>query len=184
MTPEEEQLLIRAARYQLWAAFGKMIAVALGILWVATNCHGQVTESFLDRISWLESRNNDAARGRHGEVGRFQLRQIALDELNRTDGTSYLVHQMVDPKLARKACRRYLEILARQLHTTDQRILRMAYVCGPSRAARRIRSSATLSAARKGLAAHCARQRFMVGVFTAAKTPAMAGPSALSRRQS
>ena len=41
---------------------------------------------FLRWLSWRESRNRDDVRGRHGELGRYQIRPIAWCEVQRVTG--------------------------------------------------------------------------------------------------
>ena len=43
-------------------------------------------DQFLAWLSWRESRNRDDVRGRHGELGRYQIRPIAWREVQRVTG--------------------------------------------------------------------------------------------------
>lgn len=91
----------------------KMLAwlIVVSGVFYAVSCRGEsiVTEDFLDRVAWLESRGNPTAIGARGEVGAYQLRPIAIREVNRIYGTSYHIADATTPK-ARDIARRYLLI--------------------------------------------------------------------------
>ena len=69
-----------------------------------------VTATLLDRVAWTESRNNPKARGKQGEMGAYQLKAIAIREVNRIHGTGYLPKDAWDPIKAREIARLYLLI--------------------------------------------------------------------------
>ena len=89
-----------------------MFVATAAMAFALVSCRGAsvVTESLLDRVAWAESRNNPRAVGRLGEVGSYQLRPIAIREVNRICGTRYHVADARNMVKAREIARRYLII--------------------------------------------------------------------------
>lgn len=95
MTPEDRKLLEEIRDDANWAAEwakGQAIESCIYIVAIVVflivcgvrSCHGGVvTEQFLDSIAQRESGNNPAAVGKKGERGAWQLRPIAIAEVNR-----------------------------------------------------------------------------------------------------
>ena len=83
------------------------IVLAIGIFIIAAvrGCAGVVTEEFLDQIAWVESRNNPAAVGRHGEHTAFQLKQCFVDDTCRFFGWRRLLITSLTPEQARAVAR-------------------------------------------------------------------------------
>lgn len=71
----------------------KLLAWIITITFVlaAVSCRGAsvVTDAMLDRVAWAESRNNPHAVGRAGERGAYQLKSIAVREVNRVYRANY-----------------------------------------------------------------------------------------------
>ena len=84
-----------------------LLAFALSL----ASCKGAsvVTEALLDRVAWAESRNNPRAVGKLGEIGAYQLRPIAIREVNRLTGSRFTIADACTSK-AREIARRYLLI--------------------------------------------------------------------------
>lgn len=80
-----------------------------GALAGATARASVVDDALLNRVAWAESRNNPRAVGKLDERGAYQLRPIAIREVNRIHGTSYTIHDATTPK-AREIARLYLLI--------------------------------------------------------------------------
>ena len=87
--------------------------------------HGLISASpnFIDRLSWLESRNNDEAIGDHGDsLGRFQMSSAAwadVNSLRRSQRLPEFQHGFAhDPGISREYCVQYLHILSQQFHRT------------------------------------------------------------------
>ena len=98
-----------------------LLAFALSL----ASCKGAsvVTEALLDRVAWAESRNNPNAVGRLGEIGIFQLRPIAIREVNRIYGTQYHVADAGNMVKAREIARRYLRICESRINQpTPERV--------------------------------------------------------------
>ena len=102
--------------------------------------HSIITESFLDSIAWHESRNRDNVRGSAGERGRFQIRAVAVREVNRKFGWRVQHMDVVDPVIGQAVARAYCTILEdglrRHLHRqpTQSEIYAMASVADKTRA--------------------------------------------------
>lgn len=69
-----------------------------------------VDEALLNRVAWVESRNNPRAVGRLGEIGAYQLRPIAIREVNRVYGTKYHIRDATKMIESREIARLYLLI--------------------------------------------------------------------------
>lgn len=97
---------LRGAGVVMW-----MFAATAAMAFALVSCHGAsvVTEALLDRVAWAESRNNPRAVGKLGEIGIFQLRPIAIREVNRLTGSRYTIADARTPK-AREIAKRYLKI--------------------------------------------------------------------------
>lgn len=101
------------SKLPVWIFGGIAVSLWLGL----RSCAGAdlgapsvVTAALLDRVAWTESRNNPKARGKQGEMGAYQLKAIAIREVNRIHGTSYLTKDAWDPIKAREIARLYLLI--------------------------------------------------------------------------
>lgn len=70
---------------------------------------------FLDRLAWIETRNDNAAIGRHGERGAWQLSRAAWSDVNRErarHGLATHPHKCAhDPVVAREYAAAYVAIL-------------------------------------------------------------------------
>ena len=98
-------------RVLLWVAL-----LTIGFLFLCARARGGVvTEEFLDRVAWTESRNNPAARGKHGELGAWQIKAIAVAECNRVYGWRLSHGSVVDQVVGRAAARGYCLILENTL---------------------------------------------------------------------
>lgn len=112
--------LCHRCRYDAaWARrIAVLSAVVLAILlcgW-ATSCKASVvTEEFLDRLAWRESRNNPAAVGRAGELGAYQLRACAVEHVNNKRGWKSS-HKAAALGQGRKYARAYCQILEGELN--------------------------------------------------------------------
>ena len=97
---------LRGAGVVMW-----MFAATAAMAFALVSCHGAtvVTDALLGRVAWAESRNNPRAVGKLGEVGAYQLRPIAIREVNRIYRTRYTVADARTAK-AREIARRYLLI--------------------------------------------------------------------------
>ena len=114
MTPNDPINRDRLAAMQiiLWM-FASMGLLCL-FLFQSCSAHGAtvVTKALLDHIAKVESGNNPYAIGKAGELGAYQLKAIAVAEVNRIYGTRY-THQdaiLKGPDIAR----RYLLICERR----------------------------------------------------------------------
>ena len=82
-----------------------------------------VTDSLLDYVAWRESRNNPHAVGKANEIGAYQIKAIAVDEVNRIFGTRY-THADAIPH-GRDIARYYLLICeSRVKNPTAERVYR------------------------------------------------------------
>ncbi len=97
---------LAGAKLSAWV----MAALIFTLLAVAQRMRGScVDDALLNRVAWVESRNNPRAVGKLDERGAYQLRPIAIREVNRIHGTSYTIHDATTPK-AREIARLYLLI--------------------------------------------------------------------------
>lgn len=84
-----------------------------------------ITEAFLDWVAMVESGNNPNARGKLDELGAYQLRAIAVREVNRLTGSRWKHRDALDPKKARIIARHYLLICSmRSAERTRESIYR------------------------------------------------------------
>lgn len=112
--------LCHRCRYE--TAWAKRIAVLCAVVLVillcgwATSCNGAsvVTEEFLDRLAWRESRNNPAAVGRAGELGAYQLRACAVQHVNNKLGWKSS-HKAASLRYGREYARAYCQIIEGEL---------------------------------------------------------------------
>lgn len=105
-----------------------LLAAALGAL--KAKGGGLVSEQLLDDIRWSESRGNSMAIGRAGERGAYQLKPIAVREVNRVTGWSWAPADMHRDEVGRAYARALLNIyesrLARALGRAPTRELLLA----------------------------------------------------------
>jgi len=69
-----------------------------------------VDDALLNKVAWVESRNNPRAVGKLGELGAYQLRPIAIREVNRVYGTKYHIRDARKMVESREIARLYLLI--------------------------------------------------------------------------
>jgi len=82
----------------------------------AVKCRaGVVNEGFIQRVAMRESGNNPKARGKAGEVGLMQIRNVALEDVNVKHNTSYTMRDLLNPTINRWVGARYLEIQEQRL---------------------------------------------------------------------
>ncbi len=62
------------------------VSYAVAVYLVTSCAAGVVTIPFLDDIAWRESRNNPRAVGKAGELGAYQIRAVAVQEINKRLG--------------------------------------------------------------------------------------------------
>ena len=77
----------------------------------------------LSALIQVESGGNDLARGRHGELGAFQIKPIMVRDVNRIMGTSYAHAQMTNRATATFIARAYLARYGR--HLSDESLARI-----------------------------------------------------------
>lgn len=94
--------------------FWVVAACAIAGISVASCRGGVITEEFLDRISWKESRNNPQAIGSLHELGAFQLRAVSVEHVNNTYGWRF-DHKAAALDHGRAYARAYLLILEREM---------------------------------------------------------------------
>lgn len=84
---------------------------------MVASCRGAslVDQKLMSDISYRESRNNPKARGKAGELGMYQLKPIAIREVNRVYGTKWQNHHALDAELAHHIAYSYLTILERRV---------------------------------------------------------------------
>ena len=88
-----------------------MAALIFTLLAVAQRMHGScVDDALLDHVAWIESRNNAKAVGLREELGAYQLRPIAVREVNRIYGTNFKFADALSIKKSREIARLYLLI--------------------------------------------------------------------------
>lgn len=90
--------------------------IAITFVLAAVSCRGAsvVTDAMIDRVAWVESRNNPHAVGRAGELGAYQLKPIAVREVNRVFGTHYHFVDANNMIKSREIARLYLVICERR----------------------------------------------------------------------
>lgn len=87
-------------------AIAALLSVMIGGLAVADVT---VSEDFLSRIAYVESRGNPAAFNRgSGAFGLYQIRMPYLSDANSVLGTDYTLEDMLDPEKAAQVVRAYL----------------------------------------------------------------------------
>lgn len=109
----ESKAIFRTSCYLMLAVFG----------WIAfaNSCKASVvTEEFLDRVAWIESRNNPNAVGKAGERSTYQLTPKAVEHVRTTRGWKHSFSEATK-RHARAYARAYL-ILCEQV--TARRIKR------------------------------------------------------------
>lgn len=87
------------------------VAITLALLAATTKCHGAsvVTEEFLDRVAWIESRNNPNAVGKAGERSAYQLTPKAVEHVRTERGWKHSFSEATK-RHARAYARAYLII--------------------------------------------------------------------------
>ena len=77
----------------------------------------------LSALIQIESNGNDQAKGRHGELGAFQIRPILVRDVNRIMGTSYTHAQVTNRATATFIANAYLSHYGRNL--SDESLARL-----------------------------------------------------------
>jgi len=110
--PDQVQFSERVWKTCVWIG----VALILVAILTAKRSDGAsvVTEEFLDRLAWRESRNNPSAVGRVGELGAYQLRACAVEHVNNKLGWKS-DHKKAAIKEGRKYARAYCMILEGEL---------------------------------------------------------------------
>ena len=89
-----------------------VIAAALTV----ANASPAASEVFMRALSKLESNNNPKAIGdkhlKNHAYGLYQMRQPAVDDVNRCFKTTYKAEDMLNPVIARDAAQKYLTLLS------------------------------------------------------------------------
>ena len=101
------QLSDASKRFTLMVILG----LALAALLAAKSCLG-ATPADLRWLAMRESSNNPNARGKLDELGIYQLRAIAVREVNRLKGTSFKHSDALDPVKAAIIAGHYWDIAA------------------------------------------------------------------------
>lgn len=88
----------------------KLIAITVLALFCAKAfSEVRISQDFVKAIAIVESGCNDEAVGTScGCIGRYQVSQICVDEVNRKFGTSYVLSDMHDPEKAEDVLHKYL----------------------------------------------------------------------------
>lgn len=113
-------LLIGAAVLLRWWWQGRVERSQDKAIWSAAKRYG-VEPALVKAIVWRESYFNPAARGRAGEIGLMQLREIAAQEWADAERIETFVHEhCLDPFTNTLAGTCYLrKLLRRYTHTDD-----------------------------------------------------------------
>ena len=79
--PDQREFSAAVVKYCAWLGLAVIIVAILS----AKRSDGAsvVTEEFLDRVAWIESRNNPNAIGKAGERSAYQLTPKAVEHANR-----------------------------------------------------------------------------------------------------
>lgn len=88
----------------------KLIAITVLALFCAKAfSEVRISQDFVKAIAIVESGCNDEAVGTScGCIGRYQVSQICVDEVNQKFRTSYVLSDMHDPEKAEDVLRKYL----------------------------------------------------------------------------
>lgn len=70
----------------------------------------EITEADMHRIMLRESGGNPKAKGRAGELGKYQLKACAVAEVNRLTGTKWKHRHALDPELSEHIAYAYMRI--------------------------------------------------------------------------
>lgn len=86
------------------------------LLILAIPCSASVvTPEFVQWVGMKESGMNHRAVGRHGEIGAFQIKPVALRDVNKHFGWRYTVADLRDPSPARAVATAFLGLQERRL---------------------------------------------------------------------
>lgn len=69
-----------------------------------------VTPAMMHWVMVMESGGNAKARGKAGELGLYQLKAVAVAEVNRVTGTKWKHHHALDPEMAELIAFSYMRI--------------------------------------------------------------------------
>lgn len=105
--PDQVQFSERVFKYCAWIG----VALILVAILAAKRSEGASAED-LRWLSKRESNNKPHARGKLGELGLYQLRAIAVREVNRLKGTSFKHSDALDPVKAPIIAGHYWDIAA------------------------------------------------------------------------
>lgn len=110
--PDQVQFSERVFKYCAWIG----VALILVAILAAKRSEGAsvVTEEFLDRVAWRESRNNPHAVGSKGELSAYQLRPCAVQHVNQTRGWRFSF-EAATRNHARAYARAYMMICEREM---------------------------------------------------------------------
>lgn len=110
--PDQIQFSERVFKYCAWVG----VALILVAILTAKRSDGAsvVTEEFLDRVAWIESRNNPNAVGKAGERSAYQLTPKAVEHVRTERGWKHSFSEATK-RHARAYARAYLIICERVL---------------------------------------------------------------------
>ena len=98
---------------KVWFRACVFIATAI-LIWVMVapkSCHGAtINASHMHAIAIKESGNNPRAVGKAKELGKFQLKAVAVKEVNRVTGTKWKHSDAIDPELSDYIAYAYMRI--------------------------------------------------------------------------
>lgn len=93
-----------------------VLVVVIALIALCQSCNGSVvTEEFLDRIAQRESGGKNSAIGKRGERGAYQIRQIALKDVNECFGWKVQHKEVHNAQVGRSVARAYLVVCERRL---------------------------------------------------------------------
>ena len=76
---------------------------------VAVNAAEHELNALLDAIKMVESKNGKYLNGKNGEFGPYQIKRIAIDDVNRIIGTkTYKYEDDIDEQKSREVCKIYI----------------------------------------------------------------------------
>lgn len=114
---EAQKLSFHQASRRAEFGFAIVLIVVAILLFALVNKSkgGVVTEELLNDIRRIESANNSRAVGSRGERGAYQLKAIAVRDVNARFGWAFTPADMHRDPVARAYCRAYLLILERRM---------------------------------------------------------------------
>jgi hypothetical protein len=97
-----------------------MKTILILILSAWTCCAGVITESFIGRVAWRESKNNPNAVGRAGERGPWQMKPIAVRDVQARYGWKHTFQEATTTH-ARAYAEAYLIMMEAKLRSHYRR---------------------------------------------------------------